>query len=73
MFKLPVNASNAWYVVKLESGQCQILSSSEVAAMTDGFDEDDMPTMECWGPYATEDDAIAHRVGLIRSGRCKPA
>ncbi|MEM6714570.1 MAG: hypothetical protein AAGD09_17225 [Cyanobacteria bacterium P01_F01_bin.56] len=27
---------------------------------------------EKWGPYASQGDAIARRVGLIRAGKCQP-
>ncbi|MEO0409283.1 MAG: hypothetical protein AAF289_18220 [Cyanobacteria bacterium P01_A01_bin.135] len=50
-----------WYVVKQANGQCAIVQGDEA------------PKSEHWGPVASEADAIARRIGLIRSGKCKPA
>ncbi|RZM82257.1 hypothetical protein [Leptolyngbya iicbica] len=53
-----------WYVVKASAGTCQILTDAELKSA---------PNSESWGPYATEGEAIAKRVGLIRAGKCQPA
>jgi hypothetical protein len=63
-----------WYVVRQSNGQCtiaQIIPSSQT-------EQDESPTgqtkhTEQWGPYATQAEAIARRVGLIRAGKCSPA
>lgn len=53
-----------WYIVKMASGPCLLQSASEFSAEA---------TVQHWGPYSTKAEAIAKRVGLIRSGKCKPA
>jgi hypothetical protein len=52
-----------WYVVKGESGHCQILTAEEIKQ---GI------AQEKWGPFASEGEGIARRVGLIRTGKCQP-
>lgn len=52
-----------WYIVKTQNGHCQIVAP----------DHDQAPdAAEHWGPFATQADAIARRVGLIRAGKCQP-
>ncbi len=54
-----------WYIIKQTSGVCQIMQSDDPAlAMTDACEQ--------WGPFATQGEAIARRVGLIRAGKCQP-
>jgi hypothetical protein len=49
-----------WYIVKQSEGFCDICPSS-------------LPTSsEHWGPFASQAEAIARRVGLIRAGKCQP-
>jgi hypothetical protein len=66
-------ASN-WYIVSQEAGGCLIVTAQELAAY--GADEEeeegDSPTIECWGPFENQEEAIAKRTSLIQSGRCKP-
>lgn len=57
----------AWYIVKQPNGQCTIQSQPELA------NQPSAQTEEQWGPYASEAEAIARRVGLIRAGKCQPA
>ncbi|MBD2056959.1 transposase [Oculatella sp. FACHB-28] len=57
--------SEAWYIVKQSSGQCEILPHPPA--------EKDLIGAEKWGPFASETEAIARRVGLIRAGKCQPA
>ena len=52
-----------WYIVKGNSGICQIIAVE--AGKTP-------ETSEYWGPLSSEEEAIARRVGLIRSGKCQP-
>ncbi|MDZ8110584.1 MAG: DDE transposase family protein [Nostoc sp. DedQUE12a] len=54
-----------WYIVKRSAGNCEIVSSDQIQ-------EDDAEIIEQWGPYTSQDEAIARRVGLIRSGKCQP-
>lgn len=53
-----------WYIVKSESGTCQIVTSDKI---------DETTAQEKWGPFPSQGDAIARRVGLIRAGKCQPA
>jgi hypothetical protein len=52
-----------WYIVKSAAGTCKIVSATE---MKEGQEQ------EQWGPFATQGEAIAKRVGLIRAGKCQP-
>jgi chaperone required for assembly of F1-ATPase len=58
-----MSESQNWYVVKENSKTCQILTASEL---------DTTSQAEKWGPYETEGEAIAKRVGLIRARKCQP-
>ncbi|MEQ9358067.1 hypothetical protein [Coleofasciculus chthonoplastes] len=53
-----------WYIVKQKNGQCEIVPSTQL----EGEEES-----ERWGPFASPQDAIARRVGLILAGKCQPA
>ena len=57
----------SWYIVKQESGQCTILPIDREAHPAAPSKE-----TESWGPYASQQEAIARRVGLIRAGKCQP-
>jgi hypothetical protein len=54
--------SDTWHVVKRKTGECEIVSGTELATST----------AEQWGPFSSKQEAIARRVGLIRTGKCKP-
>ncbi len=58
--------SQKWYIVKLPNGPCEIRPSREVEG------EDDPTIVERWGPFDSQQDAIARRIGLIRAGKCQP-
>jgi len=61
-----MNNPQNWYIVKQPAGHCEIISSKETT-------EDKEPSsQERWGPFSSQDEAIARRVGLIRSGKCQP-
>ena len=51
-----------WYVAKVESGHC------EIVPVPGG----DAPPPDAWGPFPSQSEAIARRVGLIRANKCKP-
>lgn len=55
-----------WYIVKRPAGHCEIVPSSQVAG------DNDTSIVERWGPFTSQDEAIARRVGLIRAGKCQP-
>ncbi|HIK45258.1 MAG TPA: hypothetical protein IGR64_10270 [Leptolyngbyaceae cyanobacterium M65_K2018_010] len=56
-----------WYVIKLDDGRCQVVLKS---APTLGEIE---ASAQVWGPFPTQGEAIARRVGLIRAHRCEPS
>lgn len=56
--------SEAWYIVKRPDGPCEILSNEQV--------EGEATIEQRWGPFASQQEAIARRVGLIRAGKCQP-
>lgn len=58
--------SQTWYIVKRQSGQCEILPNDRVEG------EEESSVVERWGPFASQGEAIARRVGLIRAGKCRP-
>lgn len=71
----PMSAPEAWYVVKQDNGQCTITPASSFEPMqnADNASPDTSSSLEHWGPYDSQQDAIARRVGLIRAGKCQPA
>jgi hypothetical protein len=54
-----------WHIVKQSAGNCKIIPSSEV-------EDENSEIVEKWGPFDSEGEAIARRVGLIRAGKCQP-
>ncbi|NJK61689.1 MAG: DDE transposase family protein [Synechococcaceae cyanobacterium SM2_3_1] len=52
-----------WYIVQQTDETCQITTTLPVHAG---------PDPKIWGPFEQESEAIARRVGLIRSGQCLP-
>jgi hypothetical protein len=59
--------TKTWYIVKGSEGQCEIVPSEEAE------DEKAQDVTERWGPFDSQQEAIARRVGLIRAGKCQPA
>ncbi len=58
--------AQSWYIVKRPVGNCEIVASGEVEA------GEKQGIVEQWGPFDSQGDAIARRVGLIRAGKCQP-
>ncbi len=56
--------TQSWYIVKQKNGQCKIVPSTQLQGEEDS---------ERWGPFSSQQDAIARRIGLIRAGKCQPA
>ncbi|MBD2178734.1 DDE transposase family protein [Pseudanabaena sp. FACHB-1998] len=53
-----------WFICKRENGTCEIVQSP---------DQESIPnSLETWGAFASQGEAIAKRVGLIRAGKCSP-
>ncbi|MEA5508792.1 hypothetical protein VB715_03360 [Crocosphaera sp. UHCC 0190] len=58
-----MNNSPNWFITKTETGHCQIIT----------LEGEELPkTEQYWGPFPSQEEAIARRVGLIRSGKCQP-
>ena len=52
-----------WYIRKQKDGICKI--------ERDNSEQEKTPQTQ-WGSYASEQEAIAKRIGLIRAGKCQP-
>ena len=57
-------AASAWHIVQQSEGHCEIYSQAEFIQTTHN--------QKTWGPFDTQAEAIAKRIGLIRSGKCLP-
>ena len=57
-------ASEQWFICKRDNNICEIVKSNTKDEITDA--------VEVWGAFASQGEAIAKRVGLIRSGKCQP-
>lgn len=57
-----------WYIVALENGCCDVMSVHEGEQQPDRNGKE----RKVWGPFRSQEGAIARRIGLIRSGKCKP-
>ncbi len=57
-----MNNPQTWYIIQQQDQTCKIV------AITDKPPE----TNFSWGPFDSQAEAIAKRVGLIRAGKCKP-
>lgn len=70
-----------WYIVKQASEECKIISGQalEASKQTESSPSDKLgqPSepehLMQWGPFETQNQAIAKRIGLIRAGKCQPA
>ncbi|MGD1715249.1 DDE transposase family protein [Dapis sp. BLCC M172] len=60
------DSSPKFYIIKKLEETCEILAAEEVE------EKKDPNILETWGPFNSVEEAIARRVGLIRSGKCKP-
>jgi hypothetical protein len=60
-----MNHAQRWYIIKYSVGNCEIVTSDKV-------DDDNLEIIEQWGPFSSQGEAIARRVGLIRAGKCQP-
>jgi hypothetical protein len=60
--------AEAWYVVKQPDGHCEIVAAEAIAPSVTLSSH----AAEKWGPFASQGEAVARRVGLIRAGKCQP-
>ncbi|MBW4516177.1 MAG: hypothetical protein KME11_13265 [Timaviella obliquedivisa GSE-PSE-MK23-08B] len=66
----------AWYIVKEPTGQCEIVQSEIVQIdlpQVDPPQQSPPSDKQTWGPFDSQGEAIARRVGLIRAGKCQPS
>jgi len=61
----------AWYIVKQPTGHCEIVQMD--APLVDSPQKSPTSAEQRWGPFESQGEAIARRVGLIRAGKCQPA
>jgi hypothetical protein len=61
-----------WYILKNRSGHCEVSQIELAEGSAPGEEEEDKAPIEQWGPFKDQNEAAAHRVGLIRSGKCLP-
>ena len=54
-----------WYIVKIANSTCEIVTQAALATA-------DAESIDRWGPFSSQSEAIAKRVGLIRAGKCQP-
>lgn len=58
-----MSSEQSWYIVKTEAGHCQVIAQAT---------EQSPETEVHWGPFQSKEEAIAHRIGLIRAKKCQP-
>ncbi|MGK7937784.1 MAG: hypothetical protein AB4206_18625 [Xenococcaceae cyanobacterium] len=57
-----MNNPQTWYIIQQEDQTCKIVAIANKPP----------ETKSSWGPFDSQAEAIAKRVGLIRAGKCKP-
>jgi hypothetical protein len=67
-----MSESEQWLIVKQSNGQCVIVLASPTANSEGRSAESALEATEQWGAFNSQAEAIARRVGLIRSGKCQP-
>jgi hypothetical protein len=62
-----------WYIVKRPAGYCDVVSDADLDSSSAPNSEPaaNAETQQ-WGPFSSQSEAIARRVGLIRAGKCLP-
>ena len=61
-----MTSTQTWYIVKRQAGHCDIVVGEQIT------EENDPAIQERWGPFNSQGEALARRVGLIRAGKCQP-
>jgi len=62
-----------WYIVKQPEGYCDIVPAADLyPEPASPSQADGAADIQQWGPFASQSEAIARRVGLIRAGKCLP-
>ncbi|MCY7391726.1 MAG: hypothetical protein LH647_09625 [Leptolyngbyaceae cyanobacterium CAN_BIN12] len=72
-----MSESDQWLIVKQNNGQCAIVPASTADSCEEPSAESELEAgiekQAQWGPFDSQPEAIARRVGLIRAGKCQPA
>ncbi|MBM0741134.1 hypothetical protein JOY44_05790 [Phormidium sp. CLA17] len=69
-----MSESDQWFIVKQDNGQCAIVPNGIADPSEDVLaGAESGAGGKQWGPFASQAEAIARRVGLIRAGKCQPA
>lgn len=67
------NAPTDWYIVKQPEGHCDIVTAADLKPKLASPSQTAADTeIQQWGPFESQSEAIARRVGLIRAGKCLP-
>ncbi|GAB4149523.1 MAG: hypothetical protein Fur0046_28150 [Cyanobacteria bacterium J069] len=73
------NETTGWYIVKQPEGHCDIFPASALSSSqpdqspsTENPQAAKVAEAQQWGPFESQSEAIARRVGLIRAGKCLP-
>jgi hypothetical protein len=70
IYKFMTERSQTWYIIKQPQGTCEIVPSEQITE--DNQEINNPEIIEKWGPFVSQGDAIARRIGLIRAGKCQP-
>ncbi|HHP7244847.1 MAG TPA: DDE transposase family protein [Elainellaceae cyanobacterium] len=68
----PTAQPTGWYIVKRDDGRCDIIPDYTLQHSSTDSQNNGEQERQQWGPFSSQGDAIARRVGLIRSGKCQP-
>jgi hypothetical protein len=60
------NHPQSWFIIKRPTGHCEVVPSDR----TD--DKLHVSAKDRWGPFPSQEEAFARRIGLIRAGKCQP-
>ena len=63
---------NSWYVVKQEDGTCKVIEIEIEQSAKTPEQSSKSHLKSQWGGFASKQEAIAKKIGLIRAGKCKP-
>ena len=61
IFLVIMDNPQCWYIVQQDDYTCKIVAVEKKPS----------DTQSSWGPFYSQAEAIAKRVGLIRAGKCK--
>ncbi len=67
-----IDISPPWYILQQPDGHCTLQPAQMDKDGSPIAPEPETPSLKRWGPYKTQAEAVAKRVGLIRAGHCQP-